>query len=111
MKKALYWVLGIVLFVVAVKYVGFSEAGNCKAMAEGIKGELRSLAQCQSDAECGYIRRECPFDCFTPIRRDKVAEAMAADKPYRQSCLMFCPECPEELPRVTRCSQGFCVVE
>ena len=111
MKKALYWILGVAAFVVFVKYVGFSEAGNCKEIAEGIKAELRVLAQCRSDAECGYVRLACPFECFTPVRRDKVAEVIGVDKPYRQSCLMFCPDCPDEPPRVTRCSEGFCVVE
>ena len=110
MKKPLLWICGIALFVVAVKYVGFSQAGNCSALAQGIQAELRGYASCQADEECTFVRLNCPFDCFTPVHRDRVDEAMNAASPYQRSCLMVCPECPKEFPRRVRCASGRCIV-
>ncbi|NDC36800.1 MAG: hypothetical protein EBZ48_01975 [Proteobacteria bacterium] len=110
MKKLFVWLFGIAMFVLAVKYVGFSQAGNCSALAAGIQAELREYTSCQADEECAFVRLNCPFDCFTPVRRDRVDRAMNAASPYGRSCLMVCPECPKTLPRGAHCQSGRCVV-
>jgi len=111
MRKALVWILGIILFVVAVKYVGFSQAGKCADLSLEIRGKLGDYATCQADEECTFVQLNCPFDCFTPVRRDRVDDAMSAAASYQRSCMMVCPECPKILPAGARCESGRCVVK
>lgn len=110
MKKFIVWICGIAIFVLAVKYVGFSQANTCSVLATEIKAQLRDYALCQADTECTFVRLNCPFDCFTPVHRDQVDAALNAANPYQKSCLMVCPECPKALPSGARCESGRCVV-
>ena len=110
MKKLIIWFCGIAIFVLAVKYVGLSQANDCSVLAKEIQAELSDYALCQADEDCTFVRFNCPFECFTPVRRDRVDAAMAAVNPYHKSCLMVCPECPKTLPGGARCEGGRCVV-
>lgn len=108
MRKIAVWTLGVIGFAILVFYMKSSQVELCAETAISTKAALAELATCSQDSECTSISLSCPFDCKTPVRRDRVFEAMAAVSKYQKDCMMICPDCPKVIPGVTSCHQGRC---
>lgn len=111
MKKALIWILGIAGFVLVVKYVLLSHAGECQRLQTEISDKLKNLAVCEQDSDCSVSSFSCPFSCETALNRANVSEAVQQVGVYNKQCMMVCPECPKLVTARAVCENGFCKAE
>ena|GEM_PF-5312262 len=108
MKTAGLWVIGIILFIATVSYVGLSDAGSCEDIAAGVKSNIVTHSKCSVDSDCKKLRLACPFDCDVSVNAVAVEEVLASVNAYNRSCMMVCPECPKGSSSAAKCVDSMC---